>query len=107
MTKIALLHNHFDFGHLTSVMREMQTLGAPQIRVVHVEGDLYQAIEGCHRLRAAAALGLQPDFEELDNYTLRSEVEGLDCWDEHQDDPLAIVGSMGDWGNDTLIFDEF
>jgi hypothetical protein len=44
---------------LAGVIAEMQILGAPIIEVVDC-GDHYQALEGSHRLAAAAALGLVP-----------------------------------------------
>lgn len=47
--------------HLARVTAEMRTLGAPTIRVVDC-GDHYQALEGTHRLHAAAALGLTPEL---------------------------------------------
>lgn len=48
--------------HLAEVTTQMQALGVPSIRVVDC-GDHYMALEGSHRLAAAAALGIQPDFE--------------------------------------------
>lgn len=53
-----------DPEHLARVTAEMQTLGAPTIRVVDC-GDHYRALEGTHRLHAAAALGLTPEFVVL------------------------------------------
>lgn len=58
---IALAHKHFDADHLETVKAEMQALGAPSIRAFW--SDLYGvwlAVEGCHRIRAAHALGLEP-----------------------------------------------
>lgn len=72
----------------------------------HVDGDIYQAIEGSHRLRAAAALGFTPEFEELDGDTLRIDVPGLDFEDGMQDDEEATIGSMGDWENTQLVFED-
>lgn len=46
---------------LETVKREMETLGAPTIRVVNC-GDHYMALEGSHRLAAAHALGLEPEL---------------------------------------------
>ena len=103
--KISLAHNHFEMDHLVAVMQEMQELGAPTIRVMYITGDLYQAIEGCHRLRAAAALGITPIIEELEFGTLRKDVEGLDYEDGCCDDDEVIDG-IGDWENDTLIFED-
>ena len=44
---------------LAAVKAEMLRLGAPTVRVVDC-GDHYMAIEGCHRLTAAADLGIAP-----------------------------------------------
>jgi hypothetical protein len=46
---------------LAQVVTEMRALGAPTIEVVDC-GDHYQALEGSHRLAAAAELGLTPKF---------------------------------------------
>jgi ParB-like nuclease domain len=46
------------------VMAEMRKLGSPRVRVVDC-GDHYMAIEGCHRLTAAARLGVRPDLVVL------------------------------------------
>lgn len=104
MIKVALAHNHFDMTKLVNVMSEMQKLGAPTIRVYHFDGDLYQAVEGCHRLRAAAALGITPEFDYIDADDLRSDHEGLDYEDGEGSD--AVIGTIGDWENDTLIFED-
>jgi hypothetical protein len=106
MMKIALAHNPYNMEHLAEVMQEMEKLGPPTIRIVHVENNLYQAIEGCHRLRAAAALGLTPEFEELDADTLRSDVEDLDYHDGLECDPTATIGGIGDWENTQLVFED-
>lgn len=59
MVMIILPHSHYDADHLDAVTREMQTLGAPTIKVID-GGDHYVALEGAHRLRAALDLGLAP-----------------------------------------------
>jgi len=105
MIKIILAHNYFDPKGLIDVISDMQKMGAPKIRIVHFENNVYQAIEGCHRLRAAAALGVTPDFEELDGGTLRSEVDGLD-YDDGNDPSTTTVNSIGDWENTTLTFED-
>lgn len=65
--KIALLHKHYDANHLATVTAEMQTLGAPKIKAVWMPNwDMWVALEGCHRLRAAHALGLTPEIEEVE-----------------------------------------
>jgi hypothetical protein len=64
---IALVHKHFDAAHLEEVKNTMQTLGAPEIKAVYVECmDMFVALEGCHRIRAAKALGLVPVIVEMD-----------------------------------------
>lgn len=47
--------------HLQAVIAEMRKLGAPKIEVVDC-GDHYRALEGSHRLAAAAELGLTPEL---------------------------------------------
>lgn len=50
---------------LEAVKAEMSSLGAPTIRVVDC-GDHYMALEGSHRLAAAAELGITPELEVYD-----------------------------------------
>lgn len=65
---ILLPHNHFDADHLKAVIDEMRVLGAPTIKAVNTTGmwGAWVALEGCHRIRAAAALGLTPVIEEIE-----------------------------------------
>lgn len=49
---------------LAEVVAEMRSLGAPTIRVWWA-GDHWRALEGSHRLAAAHALGLVPEFVEM------------------------------------------
>lgn len=64
--KIALFHDYFDPTHLGQVKAEMLHLGTPTIRAVWIESwDMWVALEGCHRLRAAAELGIVPEIEEI------------------------------------------
>lgn len=67
--KIALLHSHFDASHLDKVNQKMKSLGAPTIKAMAAPAygdDCYVAFEGCHRLRAAHALGLEPIIDEIE-----------------------------------------
>ena len=65
--QIALVHPHFDATHLESVKSEMMILGAPTIKAVWMECyGMFAALEGCHRIRAAAELGLIPEIEEIE-----------------------------------------
>ena len=58
MTTIYAIHTP-DADKLAGVIAEMRVMGAPKIEVVDC-GDYYMALEGSHRLAAAAALGLMP-----------------------------------------------
>ena len=55
--------------YLAAVMATMRTLGAPTVRVVDC-GDHYVAVEGTHRIEAAARLGLAPVLDVLEQDTL-------------------------------------
>ena len=75
--RIALVHNHYDEGHLAAVIEDMRRLGAPTIKAVWMEVyNHWAALEGCHRIRAAKALGLTPEIDEV----------------EYSDDPCAVDG---------------
>jgi hypothetical protein len=60
MTTVYTIHNT-DPAKLATVKAEMATLGAPVIRVVNC-GDYLMALEGTHRIAAAHALDLAPEF---------------------------------------------
>ncbi len=60
MTTVYAIHDT-DAAHLEEVIAEMRKMGAPTIRVVDC-GDFFMALEGSHRLAAAAALGLTPEL---------------------------------------------
>lgn len=65
--KIALIHEHYNTEHLSAVKAEMLVMGAPVIRAVWMECyGVWAALEGCHRIRAAAALGLIPVIDEVE-----------------------------------------
>lgn len=64
--QIQLVHDHFDTEHLSAVMSEMRVMGAPTIKAVDIGENVYAALEGCHRIRAAIELGLQPIIEEVE-----------------------------------------
>lgn len=73
--------------HLAKVLADMRAMGAPRIEVVDC-GDYYMALEGSHRLAAAAALGVNPEFVVRD-----------------QDDMMDITGydwyESANWGGTT------
>jgi hypothetical protein len=86
---VILVHSHYDAAHLAAVQAEMLTLGAPAIRGVFFEEgcDVWVALEGCHRLRAAHALGLMPTMIEVE-YDDTTTTEDIGIY--HQDN-LTIV----------------
>lgn len=65
---------------LAKVVDAMRVHGAPVIRVIDVGGDVHAAVEGCHRLAAAKALGLEPTIEVIDGAD-DDTVTGLDLDD--------------------------
>ncbi len=58
--------NKVNADHLEMVKAEMATLGAPIIRAVHFGEGVYVALEGSHRIVAAAELGLEPIIDEIE-----------------------------------------
>ena len=98
---IVLLHRDYDVDHLSEVIAEMKEKGAPVIRAYHDDADdVYFAVEGCHRIRAAKKLGLTPTIQELE-------------WDkEYQnpdtDDILTANQLLSNYNYTEVIdFDEF
>lgn len=76
--EIALFHNHYDEAHLEAVKAEMVKRGAPKIRAIWSETyGMWMAVEGCHRLRAAQALGIRPIIIDISNQkTLTVQLDG-------------------------------
>ncbi len=66
---------------LAAVIADMEAMGAPTIRVIDC-GDYYMALEGSHRLAAAAALEVNPIFEVID-HDEEIDISGFD-WFEPQ-----------------------
>lgn len=76
--RISLFHNHYNEQHLKEVKQEMTRKGAPVIRAIYSEvyGE-WMAVEGCHRLRAAAQLGLTPTIKDISNQkTVAVQLDG-------------------------------
>ena len=66
--EITLYHKHYNEQHLDKVKSEMQALGTPTIRCIWSETyNMWMAVEGCHRLRAAKTLGLTPIIQDITN----------------------------------------
>lgn len=96
--KIALLHNHYNEDHLAEVMADMGAMGAPTIKVLDLDfDDMYQALEGSHRLRACERLLITPVIEIVDGNVPVGTL-GLDI---DVDDPSVPVdeAGIGDYEN--------
>lgn len=78
---------------LEAVIAEMRVLGAPTIRAIDC-GDHLMALEGSHRLAAAAALDLEPIFEIIDQGE-EIDISGYD-WFEAQnwDSTVYLAGEV-------------
>ncbi|MDR3582503.1 MAG: ParB N-terminal domain-containing protein [Candidatus Pacebacteria bacterium] len=100
---IALLHNHFDADHLEQVKAEMATMGAPTIRVAWHAGGVWVALEGCHRLRAAKALGLTPVIIPVE-YDDETTTEDAGFTDDELPDVL-VIADVVDKASNRLILD--
>lgn len=57
LTTLVLVHDYYDDGHLEAVKAEMVKRGSPTLHGVVTDGAIY-LLEGCHRARAAQALGV-------------------------------------------------
>lgn len=65
--QVALIHNHYDQDKLDAVKKEMLELGAPVIKAVYMDCyGIWAALEGCHRIRAAKDLGIEPVIETIE-----------------------------------------
>ena len=104
--EITLLHNHYNEMHLEKVMEEMQTLGAPEIRCIWAEQyGMWMAIEGCHRLLAAEALGIRPiviDVSVEDTLVIQSDGEDVEVSRVDLEEELADQA----WQAVTVRFEE-
>ena len=101
--KVILAHDHFDAEHLDAVKAEMATMGAPTIRAYQVDDDTYQAIEGCHRLRACEALGLIPEMVILDAETRIVDDTGSMIID-YDGCAIETIGEIGNADNYSIDF---
>jgi len=101
---IALVHDHYDQKHLDVVKAEMLIWGAPVIKAVWMECyQMYAALEGCHRIRAAYDLGLTPtiaefDYDDVCDLELCDERLGLDI------DSAQKVSWLIDGCNNSVTF---
>jgi len=94
--KVALIHTYFEEDRLCRVVEEMKALGRPSIRAVWLENKgMWAALEGCHRIRAAAKLGLEPIMMPVPYRPGMS-------WEETGmgSEPIAI---LSDWTIDDVV----
>lgn len=101
---VILLHDHFDADHLAVVVEEMGVMGAPTIKAVWSDGlGAWVALEGCHRLRAAHALGLTPTFDavEYSDQDMQDAELGLD-YDVVGTTVAEVVDRA--WRREALVF---
>jgi hypothetical protein len=99
MTKIALPHEHYSESHLERIKEEMRKLGPPDIKAVwFAEHGIWAALEGCHRIRAAKALGLTPRMVEIPYSTSVTtddiDVEFKGCW------PISYIVDCAELGSE-------
>ena len=94
---ISLLHNYYNEEHLLNVIEDVKRLGPPTIRVFDCWFDgIYQALEGCPRLRACEKLGVTPIIIIVDG---NETVMSLDLdYDDGQDGETKVC-EIGDWEN--------
>ncbi len=76
----------------------MKRLGPPKIHAVWMECyNHWQALEGCHRLRAAAELGLPPEIIEVDySDEMCSTVEGYDGDEDYKISKVCDDGNCAE-----------
>jgi len=71
---------------LEAVKASMESMGAPTIKAVWLEGyNAWMALEGSHRLVAAKELGLVPEIEEVE-FDADVRLSDLECKDFAGDD---------------------
>jgi hypothetical protein len=83
--------------HLAKVVTEMVAMGAPIIRIVQVDGADWQAVDGSHRLAAAAQLGIEPVLVAVDR---DDSAEGHDFDDLPRD---CTWGALVDYMRDSYV----
>jgi len=76
--EVVLYHDHYSEEHLEHVKKIMIKRGSPIIRCFYDDfNDLWFAVEGCHRLRAAKELNLTPIIKDIsDQKTLIYQYDG-------------------------------
>ena len=98
---LVLLHSHYSKKHLEDVKTEMLSLGAPKLRGVDCGEGVIYLLEGCHRARAAAELGLTVTIENVPydwdtdaNTRICDHIADGDC--DNELGSVVGVGATGD-----------
>lgn len=81
--EIKLYHKHYDEKHLAEVIDQMQRLGAPRVCGMVDHNGIFNAFEGCHRVRAAKILGIDPICEEATDEDIARIA--ADAWENNGD----------------------
>ncbi len=100
-TQIILPHTQYSAEHLAKVTTEMAERGSPTIKAIWVEAyNAWVAIEGTHRLRAAAALGLPVMIDAVEYDADKTTLDaGLTADDWGGD--VHTLERLVDWAADT------
>jgi len=102
--QVALYHKSYNEQHLAEVKVEMQKRGAPVIRAIWSEVyEMWMAVEGCHRIRAAKDLGLTPIIKDISNAkTATIQIDGENVKVKVSD--LAIEMNDDLWKAHIVVF---
>jgi hypothetical protein len=104
--QVILLHDHYDRAHLEAVKAEMETLGAPTVKALYdAANDVWMALEGCHRIRAAHELGLTPEMVECDDDDMMIADLNLD-WQSGDFDSTAAEAVENNLNNKYFDFED-
>jgi len=91
--------NEVNKNHLAEVKKEMEKLGSPVIKAVAApQWGAWVAIEGSHRVAAAAQLGLPVIIEEVE-YSETAMLSDYGCGDEDDYTIADIVDSAYERGH--------
>lgn len=104
--QIALFHKHYNETHLEEVKAKMLKLGAPKIRAIWSEAyGVWMAVEGCHRLRAAEALGICPIIIDVSNQkTLTVQLDEENVKVKRVEFEEEYLGDV--WRSEIISFDD-
>lgn len=97
--------NKPDTDHLSKVINTMREMGTATIKAVWMEvWGAWVALEGSHRLAAAAELGLTPEIDEVD-YDETTSLADLGCDDSGDGFTVADICDSAWQRAATLAYD--